>query len=93
MSQGDRQSEVAQRIQLLEAKLVAATRAHEVIALAEQASSSKSAVSEVMNAFSLTEAQAVVVLDSQFRTVTSTAREQIEEEIRNLKASIKSTKD
>jgi DNA gyrase/topoisomerase IV subunit A len=61
MSQGDRQSEVVQRIQLLEAKLVAATRAHEVIALAEQASSSKSAVSEVMNAFSLTETQAVVV--------------------------------
>jgi DNA gyrase/topoisomerase IV subunit A len=91
MTQSDRQSDVVHRLQLLEAKLVAATRAHDVVALAEQASTSESAVVQVMEAFSLTEEQAVVALDAQFRTVTSTAREQIEDEIRTLKASVNST--
>ncbi|MEV6635010.1 hypothetical protein AB0M54_30105 [Actinoplanes sp. NPDC051470] len=90
MDQRDQQSDIVRQIQLLEAKLVAATRAHEVVTLAEQASTSKSAVPQVMETFSLTEEQAVVVLDSQFRAVTSTAREQIEEEIRTLKASVES---
>lgn len=90
MSQFDRQSDIVQQIRLLEAKLVAATRAHEVVALVEQTSSSKSALLQVMEAFALTEEQAAVVLDSQFRAVTSAAREQIEDEIRALKASVDS---
>jgi DNA gyrase/topoisomerase IV subunit A len=89
MTDDDLQSENVRQLQLLEAKLVAATRAHEVITIAQQATSSKAAVPQVMQAFSLSEDQAVAVLDSQFRVVTVQAREQIEKEIRALKASIK----
>jgi DNA gyrase/topoisomerase IV subunit A len=85
MNEDDRQRENVRQVQLLEAKLVAATRAHEVVAIAQQALSSKLAVARVMQAFSLSEEQAAVVLDSQFRAVTVKAREQIEEEIRALK--------
>jgi DNA gyrase/topoisomerase IV subunit A len=85
MVEDDRQSENARQLQVLEAKLVAATRAHEVIAIAQQAPSSKLAVPQVMQAFSLNEEQAAAVLDSQFRGVTVAAREQIEAEIRTLK--------
>jgi DNA gyrase/topoisomerase IV subunit A len=88
MTHDDLQSENIRRLQLLEAQLVAATRAQEVIAIAQQAPSSKVAVSQVMQVFSLSEDQAVVILDSQFRVVTMQAREQIEEEIRAVKASI-----
>jgi DNA gyrase/topoisomerase IV subunit A len=87
MTDDDRQNENARQLQLLEGKLVAATRAQEVIAIAQQAPSSKEAVLQIRQAFSLSEDQAVAILDSQFRVVTVTARERIEEEIRALKAS------
>jgi DNA gyrase/topoisomerase IV subunit A len=86
MNSEDAQNENVRRLRLLEAKLVAATRAHEVLTIAEQAPSSKAAVPQVMRAFALSEEQAVTVLDAQFRTVTRAAREQIEEDIRDLKA-------
>jgi DNA gyrase/topoisomerase IV subunit A len=73
-------------LQLLEAKLVAATQAPQIVATAQRAATSKAAVPLVMKAFALTEEQAVTVLDSQFRVVTAQAREQIEEQIRALKA-------
>jgi DNA gyrase/topoisomerase IV subunit A len=41
-----------------------------------------------MEALSLSEEQAVAILDSQFRVTTSAARERIEEEIRALRASV-----
>jgi DNA gyrase/topoisomerase IV subunit A len=88
MTQADRQSENVRRLRLLEAELIAATRAHEVITIAQRAPSSKVAVAQVMDAFSLSEEQAVAILDSQFRVTTSAARERIEEEIRALRASV-----
>jgi DNA gyrase/topoisomerase IV subunit A len=88
MTGDDRQRESVRQIQLLEAMLVAATRAQEVIAITQEAPSSKVAIPQIMQAFSLNEEQSVAVLDSQFRVVTVQAREQIEEQIRVLKASL-----
>lgn len=84
MSEDQEQSDATRHLQLLEAKLLASTRASEIIAIAQQAPTSKVAVTEVMQAFSLTLEQAVLVMDAQFRTVTVAAREQIEAEIRAL---------
>ncbi|MFI6072433.1 hypothetical protein ACIA5C_12675 [Actinoplanes sp. NPDC051343] len=87
MTQADHQSENVRQLRLLEAKLIAATRALDVITIAQHASSSEVAVAQVVEAFSLSEEQAVVILDSQFRDTTLAAREQIEEKIRALKGS------
>lgn len=74
------------RLDLLEAQLLAATRAPEVAAVAQQAASPKAAVPLVMEAFAVTEEQAVTILDSPFSAVTASARAQIEEQIRTLRA-------
>jgi DNA gyrase/topoisomerase IV subunit A len=87
MTQDDRQREYARQLQPLEARLVAATRAPEVVAIAQRAASPKAAVPQIMQAFSLSEEQAVLVLDSQFSAATAAVREQIEDEVRALKAS------
>jgi DNA gyrase/topoisomerase IV subunit A len=85
MTEDQGQSDNARQLGLLEARLLAATRAAEVIAVAQQAATSKLAVPEVMRAFSLSEEQAVAVLDSPFAIVTVAARDKIEAEIRALK--------
>jgi DNA gyrase/topoisomerase IV subunit A len=74
------------RLPILEAKLIAATRGREVLAIAEQAPTSKAAIPQVMDAFSVTEEQAAAILDAQFRVATAQGRAQLEEDIRAAKA-------
>jgi len=69
------------RLKRLEAELLAATRVHEIIAIVEREQSSKVAIPQIMRAFSLSEEQAVIVLDTRFEAVTSAARRQIEQRI------------
>jgi DNA gyrase/topoisomerase IV subunit A len=71
---------------VLEAKLMAATRGQEVVAIAQQAASARLAVPLIMAAFTVSEEQAAAILDSQFRIATTASREQIQEEIRTLRA-------
>ena len=69
---------------LLRAELLAATRAPEVAAIAQAAATPKEAVQEIMRRFEVTEAQAVKIMDAQFRVATAQARERLENEIRAL---------
>jgi DNA gyrase/topoisomerase IV subunit A len=69
------------RLKRLEAELLAATRAHEIIAIVEREQSSKAAIPQIMQAFSLSEEQAVIVLDTRFGVVTLAAQRQIEQRI------------
>jgi DNA gyrase/topoisomerase IV subunit A len=75
------------RLQRLEAQLLAATRAQEIIDVASRAETSRAAVPEVMRALGITEEQAVLVLDTQFRVVTVASRRQLEQEIAGLRPS------
>jgi len=56
---------------LLEARLIAVTRAREVVEVAQRADSPKAAVPLIMAAFGLTEVQAAAVLDTPFSAVTA----------------------
>lgn len=69
---------------LLRAELLAATRAPEVVAIAQAAATPKEAVQQIARHFEVTEAQAVRIMDSQFRVATAQARERLESEIRAL---------
>jgi DNA gyrase/topoisomerase IV subunit A len=76
----------SRRLRLLEAKLMVATRAAEIITITERAASPKDAVPLIMESFGVGVEQAVTILDSPFSAVTSSVRAAVEEEIRALKA-------
>ncbi|AGZ40078.1 hypothetical protein [Actinoplanes friuliensis] len=76
----------ATELQLLEAKLLAATWASEIAAIAQQAPTAKAAVEELMTRYSLHVDQAVTIMDSPFRFVTADVRERLEAEIAVSKA-------